>query len=93
MAERWDLSRAEQDQFAFDSQRKAGVALKENHFQKEIVSVTVKGRKGDTIVDKDEYPKPETTVEGLGKLRAAFKPVKYVHDFTIKSCYKPQKTI
>ena len=37
--------------------------------------VTIKGRKGDTVVEKDEYPKPDTTVQGLGKLRPAFKPV------------------
>ena len=77
VAERWSLSREEQDQFACESQRKAGIALKENHFQKEIVPVTIKGRKGDTVVAKDEYPKPDTTVEGLGKLRTAFKPVSY----------------
>lgn len=78
MAERWSLTREEQDAFACESQRKAGVALEEKHFEKEIVPVTVKGRKCDTIVDKDEYPKPGTTVEGLKKLNTVFKPVSYV---------------
>ena len=77
MAEKWNVSREEQDQFAANSQSKAGVAIKEGHFDKEIVPVSIPGRKGQvTVVDKDEFPKPETTAEGLSKLRPAFASVK-----------------
>ena len=69
------MTRKEQDEYALESQQKAGVALKENHFEKEIVPVTIKSRRGDTVISKDEYPKPETTIEGLTKLRPAFIPV------------------
>jgi acetyl-CoA C-acetyltransferase len=72
VAQKYQLTRAEQDQFAFDSQRKAGEAIKAGRFRDEIVPVTIKGRKGDVVVDTDEYPKPETTIEVLAKLRPAF---------------------
>ena len=54
------------------SQQKAEAAQKAGKFNDEIVPVTIKGRKGDTVVEADEYPKHGTTVESLGKLRAAF---------------------
>jgi acetyl-CoA C-acetyltransferase len=72
VAQRWQLTREEQDRFAFESQQKAGAAMAAGRFRDEIAPVTVKGRKGDVIVEADEYPKPETTMEILGKLRAAF---------------------
>ncbi|WP_421990858.1 acetyl-CoA C-acetyltransferase [Roseococcus sp.] len=72
VAQKYQLTRGEQDEFAANSQRKAGEAMKAGRFKDEIVPVTVKGRKGDTIVSDDEYPKPETTAEILGKLRPAF---------------------
>ncbi|MBW6396767.1 acetyl-CoA C-acetyltransferase [Roseomonas sp. HJA6] len=72
VAQKFQLTRAEQDEFAFNSQRKAGEAMKSGRFKDEIVPVTVKGRKGDIVVSDDEYPKPETTMEVLAKLRAAF---------------------
>ena len=65
-------SREQQDELAYNSQRKAGEAQKAGRFADEIAPVTVKGRKGDTVVEKDEYPKPETTMEILAKLRPAF---------------------
>jgi acetyl-CoA C-acetyltransferase len=72
VAQKYQLTRQEQDEFAFHSQRKAGEAMKAGRFADEIAPVTVKGRKGDVVVSEDEYPKPETTLEVLAKLRAAF---------------------
>ena len=72
VAQKYQLTRQEQDEFAAGSQRKAGEAMAAGRFKDEIAPVTVKGRKGDVIVSDDEYPKPETTAEVLGKLRAAF---------------------
>jgi acetyl-CoA C-acetyltransferase len=72
VAQKYQITRAEQDEFAFNSQRKAGEAMQAGRFTDEIAAVTVKGRKGDVVVSADEYPKPETTIEVLQKLRAAF---------------------
>jgi len=72
VAKHYGISRADQDAFALVSQQKAAAAVSAGLFQAEIAPVTVKGRKGDVIVDKDEYPKPDTTLEILAKLRPAF---------------------
>jgi acetyl-CoA C-acetyltransferase len=72
VAKNWQLSRAEQDEFAYHSQRKAGEAQKAGRFGDEIAPVTVKTRKGDVVVSADEYPRPDTTPEVLAKLRPAF---------------------
>lgn len=72
VAQKYQISRDEQDEFAFNSQRKAGEAMQAGAFRAEIAPVTVKGRKGDTVVENDEYPKPETSREILAKLRPAF---------------------
>ena len=72
VAQKFQITREQQDEFAFNSQRKAGAAMAAGRFADEIAPVTVKGRKGDTVVSADEYPKPETTMEVLGKLRPAF---------------------
>ena len=72
VARAFQITRDEQDQFAYNSQRKAGEAMAAGRFADEIAAVTVKGRKGDVVVSNDEYPKPETTMEILGKLRPAF---------------------
>ncbi|MFM7780377.1 MAG: acetyl-CoA C-acetyltransferase [Alphaproteobacteria bacterium] len=72
VARAFQITRDEQDQFAVNSQRKAGEAMAAGRFADEITPVTVKGRKGDVIVSSDEYPKPDTTLEILGKLRPAF---------------------
>jgi acetyl-CoA C-acetyltransferase len=72
VAQKYQLTRQEQDEFAQASQRKAGEAMKSGRFAEEIAPVTVKGRKGDVVVKDDEYPKPETSMEILGKLRPAF---------------------
>jgi acetyl-CoA C-acetyltransferase len=72
VAQKFQITREQQDEFAANSQRKAGEAMKAGRFRDEITPVTVKGRKGDTVVENDEYPKPETTLEVLQKLRPAF---------------------
>lgn len=72
VAQKFQLTREEQDRFAAESQRKAGEAMKAGRFRDEIAPVTVKGRKGDVVVENDEYPKPETTMDVLAKLRPAF---------------------
>jgi acetyl-CoA C-acetyltransferase len=72
VAKQYQITRAQQDEFAVASQNKAEAAQKAGKFKDEIVPVTIKGRKGDTVVDTDEYPKHGTTAESVGKLRAAF---------------------
>lgn len=74
VAEKWGLTRTDLDEFSADSQRKACEAIETGRFKEEIVPVVIKGRKGDTVVDTDEGPRPGTTVEVLGKLKPAFKP-------------------
>lgn len=73
IAEKWNISREEQDQFAVNSQNKAEEAQKAGKFVDEIVPVTIKGKKGDIVVDKDEYIKYGATMESVAKLRPAFK--------------------
>lgn len=73
VAQRYQISREEQDQFAFESQQRAKRAIEENRFKEEIVPVEIKDRKGNvTIVDKDEHPRPDTTLEKLAQLRPIF---------------------
>ena len=72
VAQKFQITREQQDEFAFNSQRKAGAAMKSGRFKDEITPITIKGRKGDVVVSDDEYPKPETSMEILAKLRAAF---------------------
>ena len=73
VAAQYDISREEQDQLAYESQEKAAKAIKDGAFKKEIVPVVLKGKKGDTVFDTDEYPKAGTTKETLAGLRTAFK--------------------
>ncbi len=73
VAEKWQITRAQQDEFATASQMKASAAQKAGKFKDEICAVTVKGRKGDTVVENDEYIKHDATLEGAAALRAAFK--------------------
>jgi acetyl-CoA C-acetyltransferase len=72
VAKQWQITRQQQDEFAVKSQNKAEAAMKAGKFKDEIVAVTIKGRKGDTVVDTDEYPKAGVTLEGIAKLRPAF---------------------
>jgi acetyl-CoA C-acetyltransferase len=73
VAEKWQISRDDQDQFATASQNKAEAAQKAGRFDSQIAAVTVKGRKADTIVEKDEYIRHGATMEAATALRAAFK--------------------
>ncbi|MCO5131686.1 MAG: acetyl-CoA C-acetyltransferase [Xanthobacteraceae bacterium] len=72
VAKQYQITRQQQDEFATGSQNKAEAAQKAGRFKDEIAPVTVKSRKGDIIVDTDEYPKAGVTVEGIAKLRPAF---------------------
>jgi acetyl-CoA C-acetyltransferase len=72
VARQWQLTRDDQDRFAVASQNKAEAAQKAGKFKDEIVPVTIKGRKGDTVVDQDEYIRAGTTIEAISKLRPAF---------------------
>jgi acetyl-CoA C-acetyltransferase len=73
LAERYQVTREEQDAFATASQNKASAARAEGRFADEIAAVTVKGRKGDTIVDRDEYIRDGVEQSALAGLRPAFK--------------------
>tara|TARA_B100000700_G_scaffold331649_1_gene466521 strand:+ start:2896 stop:4071 length:1176 start_codon:yes stop_codon:yes gene_type:complete len=72
VAEKWQITREQQDEFAASSQNKAEAAKKTGKFKDEIIPVTVKTRKGEVTVEEDEYPKPGVTAEALGALRPAF---------------------
>jgi acetyl-CoA C-acetyltransferase len=72
VAKQWQITRQMQDEFAVKSQNKAEAAMKAGKFKDEIVPVTIKTRKGDVVVDTDEYPKQGVTLESLAKLRPAF---------------------
>jgi len=82
VSQRWGISRADQDQFSYDSQMKAVAAIKAGKFASQILPLAVKqyAWKGaektvtERVVDTDECPRPETTLEGLAKLRPAFSP-------------------
>jgi acetyl-CoA C-acetyltransferase len=72
VAKQWQITRQQQDQFAVASQNKAEAALKAGKFKDEITPVTIKSRKGDVVVDTDEYPKAGVTMDSIAKLRPAF---------------------
>jgi acetyl-CoA C-acetyltransferase len=74
VARQWQITREEQDKFAVASQNKAEAARKAGKFKDEITPVTIKTRKGETVVDQDEYIKEGVTLEGIAKLRPAFDP-------------------
>lgn len=73
VADKWGISREEQDAFAAESHRRAALAMAEGRFTSQITPVTIKGRKADIIFDTDEHVKPETTAASLARLRPAFK--------------------
>jgi acetyl-CoA C-acetyltransferase len=72
VAKQYQITRAQQDAFAVASQNKAEAAMKAGRFKDEITAVTIKSRKGDIVVDTDEYPKAGVTLESVSKLRPAF---------------------
>lgn len=74
IAGKFQVTRADQDAFSAGSQQKAEKAIAEGKFKAEIVPVTIKGKKEDIIIDRDEFPRAGVTAEALGKLRPAFKP-------------------
>jgi acetyl-CoA C-acetyltransferase len=73
LAERYDISREEQDILAITSQQRAVKAIEEGKFKDEIIPIEISNKKGTIIVDTDEYPKKDATLEGLKKLKPSFK--------------------
>jgi acetyl-CoA C-acetyltransferase len=73
LAEKWNISREEQDAFAVESHARATRAIEEGRFKSQIVPIELKTRKGTVIFDTDEHVKPGTSMESLGKMRPAFK--------------------
>ena len=73
LAEQYQVTRADQDAFSVGSQNKAAAARSSGRFKDEIAPVTIKGRKGDTIVENDEYIRDGATIEAMEKLKPAFK--------------------
>jgi acetyl-CoA C-acetyltransferase len=74
VAKEFEVSRERQDEYAFHSQQRYAAALKANHFNDELVPVAVPGAKGTTTVAADEQPRPDTTIEGLARLKPVFTP-------------------
>jgi acetyl-CoA C-acetyltransferase len=72
VARQWQITRAQQDEFAVHSQNKAEAAQKAGKFKDEITPVTIKTRKGDIVVDTDEYPRHGATIDAMAKLKPAF---------------------
>jgi acetyl-CoA C-acetyltransferase len=68
VAKKWQITRQQQDEFAVKSQNKAEAAMKAGKFKDEIAPVTIKSRKGDIVVDTDEYPKAGVTLDSIAKL-------------------------
>ncbi|MFV0533938.1 MAG: beta-ketothiolase BktB [Cumulibacter sp.] len=73
LAEKWDITRAQQDELAAESHRRAAVAIEEGRFASQIVPIVKKSRKGEVVIDTDEHVRPGTTVETLAGMRPAFK--------------------
>jgi acetyl-CoA C-acetyltransferase len=73
LAEKYGVTREEQDELALSSQQRAVKAIAEGRFKDEIVPIVIKDRKGDIVVDTDEYPKKDVSMEGLAKLKPSFK--------------------
>ncbi|MBR9884895.1 acetyl-CoA C-acyltransferase family protein [Marinobacterium lacunae] len=73
LAEKWELTREEQDALAVESHRRAARAIEEGRFKSQIVPITLQTRKGAVVIDTDEHVKPGTTLDSLAKMRPAFK--------------------
>ncbi len=73
VAEDYQITRADQDLFAYRSQRKCAAAQAAGYFTREIAGITMTGRKGDVVVETDEHPRADTTLEGLAKLKTPFR--------------------
>ncbi len=72
VAAKYGVTREEQDELALSSQQRAVKAIEEGRFKDEIIPIEIAGKKGNTIIDTDEYPKKDATLEGLAKLKATF---------------------
>src|SRR5688572_4736998 len=79
LAEQYKISREEQDRFAVESQTKAGRAYEEKRFADEIVPVKIPGKKGDTVMDRDEHPRFDATLDSMAKLPPVFRKQGTVH--------------
>src|SRR5260221_486987 len=79
LAEQYGISRQEQDEYAVETQRRAGVAYEEGRFRGEIVPVTVSGRKGDIVIDHDEHPRFDADLASMAKLPPVFRKNGSVH--------------
>lgn len=75
IAKKFDISREQQDEHAVQSQARVEAARRDNKFSQEIVPVTIKDRKGNVLFEHDEFPRPETSLASLSKLRPAFSNV------------------
>ena len=73
IAEKWKITREQQDEFAVESHRRAINAIEKGYFKDQILPIELKTRKGTTVVDRDEHPRADASVEGMAKLRAVFK--------------------
>ena len=73
IAAQWKITREQQDVFSVESHRRAINAIEKGYFKDQILPIELKTRKGTTLFDKDEHPRADVTLEGLSKLRAAFK--------------------
>ena len=73
IAEKWKITREQQDEFAVESHRRAINAIEKGYFKEQILPVELKTRKGTTVFDKDEHPRADASMEGMAKLRAVFK--------------------
>jgi acetyl-CoA C-acetyltransferase len=72
LAQRYQITREEQDRFALRSQEKADAAVRAGRFDEEIAPVSIRTRRGDAVIERDEHPNPSTTIEALGRLRPVF---------------------
>ena len=73
VAEKYGVTREMQDEFALRSQQRAVAAMDAGKFKDEIIPITIKGKKGDTVIDTDEYPRRDSSLESLKKLKPTFK--------------------
>ena len=73
IAEKWKITREQQDEFAVESHRRAVNAIEKGYFKDQIIPIELKTRKGTTVFDRDEHPRADVSLEGMAKLRAVFK--------------------
>ena len=74
VATKWSITRQQQDEMALESNRRAVNAAQKGYFKEQVLPIEIKTRKGVVVVDTDEHPRADATLESLGKLRAVFKP-------------------